>query len=182
MRAPSLEIAGIDEHPKCAKGGCWARRTAEPSNPCLALVIGRAQIGRDTGRAMSEENVNSLRWILQQLFGGRRIRPELLADDAEWVNPHDAIEPGIRRGADCFNEAISTVFTTWDDVRFDTERVIDSGDDVVALGQLWGRVDGAGMEIDSPHGQIWTFRDGRVVRMRWFNSHRETLEAAGLRE
>jgi ketosteroid isomerase-like protein len=131
---------------------------------------------------MSEENLNNLRWILQQVFGGRRIRPELLAEDAEWVNPHDAIEPGTRRGADSFNAAISTVFTTWDDVRFDTERIIDSGDDVVAIGRLWGRVDGAGMEIDSPHGQIWTFRDGRVTRMRWFNSHRETFEAAGLRE
>jgi hypothetical protein len=74
------------------------------------------------------------------------------------------------------------VFDTWDDVRFDTERVIDNGDDIVALGLLHGRVDAPGMEIDSPHGQIWTFRDGRVVRMRWFNSHRKTLEAAGLWE
>jgi ketosteroid isomerase-like protein len=131
---------------------------------------------------MSQENVNSLRWILQQLFGGRGIRPEMLAEDAEWVNPHDAIEPGTRRGADGFNAAITAVFDTWDDVRFDTERVIDNGDDIVALGLLHGRVDAPGMEVDSPHGQIWTFRDGRVVRMRWFNSHRETLEAAGLRE
>jgi ketosteroid isomerase-like protein len=136
----------------------------------------------DTRLAVSQDNVNSLRWILQQLFGGRRIRPGLLAEDAEWVNPHDAIEPGTRRGADCFNEAIETVFETWDDVRFDTERVIDSGEDVVALGQLHGRVDAAGMEIDSPHGQIWTFRGGRVVRMQWFNTHRETLQAAGLGE
>jgi ketosteroid isomerase-like protein len=131
---------------------------------------------------MSEENVNSLRWVLQQVFGARRIRPELLTEDAEWVNPHDAVEPGTRRGADSFNAAISAVFDTWDDVRFDTERVIDNGDDVVALGQLCGRVEGAGMEVASPHGQIWTFRDGLVVRMRWFNSHQETLEARGLRE
>jgi len=129
---------------------------------------------------MSQENVNTLRWILQQLFGGRRIHPDLLAEDAEWVNPHDAIEPGTRRGADCFNGAISTVFNTWDDVRFDTERVIDNGDEIVALGRIYGRVDAAGMEIASPHGQIWTFRDGRAVRMRWFNSHREALEAVGL--
>ena len=131
---------------------------------------------------MSEENVNTLRWILQQLFGTGRIRPELLADDAEWVNPHDAIEPGTRRGADCFNEAITTVFDTWDDVRFDAERVIDNGDDVVALGRIHARVHTAGMEVGSPHGQVWTFRDGRVIRMRWFNTHREALEAAGLRE
>jgi ketosteroid isomerase-like protein len=129
---------------------------------------------------MSGENVNRLRWILQQLFGGRGIRPDVLAEDAEWVNPHDAIEPGTRRGAECFNAAISAVFDTWDEVRFDTERLIENGDDVVALGRLCGRVDAAGMELGAPHGQIWTFRDGRVTRMCWFNSHRETLEAAGL--
>src|SRR5918997_1558638 len=127
---------------------------------------------------MSQENINSLRWILQQLFGGRGIRPELLADEAEWVNPPDAIEPGTRRGADCFNEAINTVFETWDDVRLDTERLINSGEDVVVLGQIRGRVEAAGIEVASPHGQIWTFRGGRVVRMRWFNTHRETLHAA----
>ena len=131
---------------------------------------------------MSQENVNRLRWLLQQLFGGRGIRRDLLADDAEWVNPHDAIERGTRRGADSFNAAIKTVFDTWDDVRFDTARVIDNGDEVVAVGVLRGRIDAAGMEVESPHGQIWTFRDGRVVRMRWFNTHRETLEAAGLSE
>ena len=74
------------------------------------------------------------------------------------------------------------MFAVWDDVRFDTERVLDNGDDVVALGVLHGRVHAAGMEVDSPHGEIWTFRDGRVVRTRWFNSYRETLEAAGLHE
>jgi len=131
---------------------------------------------------MAPENVNTLRWVLQQLFGGGRINRDLLADDAEWVNPHDAVEPGTRRGAEEFNEAIARVFATWDDVRFDTERVIESGDDVVAIGMLHGHVRAAGMEVDSPHGQIWTFRDGRVVRMRWFNTHRETLEAAGVRE
>jgi ketosteroid isomerase-like protein len=131
---------------------------------------------------MESDNVNTLQWALQQLFGARRIRPELLADDAEWVNPHDAVETGTRRGAEAFNGAIESVFTTWDDVRFDTERVIANGDDVIALGMLRGHVQSAGMEVDSPHGQIWTFREGKVARMRWFNTHRETLEAAGLRE
>jgi ketosteroid isomerase-like protein len=131
---------------------------------------------------MSQDNVNSLRWILRQLFGERRVRLELLPEDAEWVNPHDAVEQGTRRGADAFNAAIASVFAAWDDVRFDTERVIDNGDDVVALGLLHGRVHSVGMEVDSPHGEIWTFRGGRVVRMRWFNTHREALEAVALAE
>jgi ketosteroid isomerase-like protein len=50
---------------------------------------------------------------------------------------------------------------------------------VVALGVLHGRVHASGMEVRSPHGEIWTFRDGRVIRMQWFNSHAETIRAAG---
>jgi ketosteroid isomerase-like protein len=128
------------------------------------------------------DNVGLMRSALEELFERRGLRPELLAEDVEWVNPHDAVEPGTRTGPEGFNGAIDSVFATWDDVRFDVERVIGNGDNVVALGLLRGHVHAAGMEVDSPHGQVWTFRDGRVLRMRWFNSYRETLDAVGLLE
>ena len=123
--------------------------------------------------------MDKLSWVLEQLFDSRRIHPDLLAADAEWVNPDDAVEPGTLRGAESFNGAIASVFATWDDVHFDTERVINNGDRVIALGSLHGRLNESGMEVSAAHGQIWTFRDGRVTRMQWFNSHRDTLEAAG---
>jgi ketosteroid isomerase-like protein len=131
---------------------------------------------------VSEQNVEIVRWIFEQLFGGRRVDPELLAPEVEWVNPAEAVEPGTRRGPEEFNRAIANVFAAWDDVRFETERVIGNGDDVVALGRLRGHIHGPGMEVESPHGQVWSFRDGLVVRMRWFNTHRETLEFAGVRD
>jgi ketosteroid isomerase-like protein len=124
----------------------------------------------------------ALELALDQLFKSRRLDAELLADDAEWVNPDDAVEPGTRRGADEFNKAIASVFATWDDVHFDTEQVIDNGDQVIALGSLHGHLHASGMVVSAEHGQIWTFRDGRVVRMQWFNTHRETMEAAGSAE
>jgi ketosteroid isomerase-like protein len=129
--------------------------------------------------AMPGDNVDRLGRIFEHLFEGRRIGPELLADEAEWVNPRDAVEGGTRRGADAFNDAIESVFAAWDDVWFDTDRVIDQGDEVIALGVLRGHIRGPGMEVESPHGQVWTFRDGRVLRMRWFNTHAEALQAAG---
>jgi uncharacterized protein len=128
---------------------------------------------------MSRANVDRLRRIQQRLFDCRRLGPEVLAEGVEWVNPRDAVEPGRRRGVDGFNEAIASVFDAWQDARFDIERFLDSGDDVVALGQVHGRGHTAGIEVDRPHAQIWTFRDGRVIRMRWFHSHREALEAVG---
>ena len=130
---------------------------------------------------MSQENVERFHRIYEQ-WSERQLGQDLLAEDVEWVNPHDAVERGSRQGIDSFNEAIRSVFDAWDDVRFETERVIDCGDEVVALGQIRGRGRAAGRKVVRPHGQIWTFRDGRATRMRWFHSHSETLEAAGLSE
>ena len=131
---------------------------------------------------MSQENVEKTMLLLEQLFAAHRVDPELLAEDVEWVNPPEAVEPGTRRGADSFNQAVANVFATWDDVRFDIERVVDNDDHVVVLGKMHGHIHGPGMEVDSPHGEIWSFRDGLVTRMRWTNTHREALEAAGVRE
>ena len=131
---------------------------------------------------MPRENLDTLAVIFDQLFNGRRVDPALLARDAEWVNPPEAVEPGTRQGADSFNRAIANVFAAWDDVVFETDRLIDNGNDVVALGRLRGHIHGPGMEVESPHGQIWSFRDGLVTRMEWFNTHREALQAGGIRE
>ena len=131
---------------------------------------------------MPRGNLDTLVVILDQLFNGRRVDPALLATDAEWVNPPEAVEPGTRQGADSFNRAVANVFAAWDDVVFETERLIDNGNDVVALGRLRGHIHGPGMEVESPHGQIWSFRDGLVARMEWFNTHREALQAGGIRE
>jgi ketosteroid isomerase-like protein len=129
---------------------------------------------------LSEEALERLGQVLDQLFESRRLDPEILAPDAEWVNPCEAVEPGTRRGADEFNRAIASIFATWDDVHFDRERVIESGEHAVALGTLRGHLHESGMEVTASHGQVWTFQAGRVKRMRWFNTHGEALEAAGL--
>lgn len=131
---------------------------------------------------MSAGNRERLEGILEQLFAGRSLDRDVLADDAEWVNPPDAVEGGTRRGFDAFNDAIANVFAAWDDVHFDTERVIEDGDTIVALGALRGHIRGPGMAVEAPHGQIWTFRNGRVIRMQWCNTHAEALQLAGVRE
>jgi hypothetical protein len=51
---------------------------------------------------------------------------------------------------------------------------------VIALGNLRTR-SRAGLEATAAHGEIWTFREGKVARMRWYRTHAETLAAADLR-
>ena len=131
---------------------------------------------------MSEDNAERFHRIFEEWNERRRLGPDLLADDAEWVNPRDAVEPGSRQGAESFNQAIASVFEGWQDSRFEVDRVEERGHEVIALGHLQTRGRHAGIGFQREHGQIWTFRDGKAVRMRWFNSHEEALEAAAAPE
>jgi ketosteroid isomerase-like protein len=128
------------------------------------------------------KNIERFHELRRRLSEERGLDRDLLTDDAEWVNPDDAVEPGRRRGADSFLEAIASVFEGWEQSTFDIERVIEHGDDVIALGQLRTRGRATGLEATGAHGEIWSFEEGRVSRMCWFNTHGETLTAAGLED
>ena len=132
---------------------------------------------------MESSDVDRFHRIQSEWRERRRLGPELLAEDAEWVNPPDAVEPGTRAGAEAFNAAIGAVYEGWEESVFDVERVIDAGEGVVvALGHLRAQGRSVTAEIVQPHGQLWTFRGGRAVRMEWFYTHAEALAAAGLSE
>jgi ketosteroid isomerase-like protein len=124
-------------------------------------------------------NVERFHQLRRRLSEERELSRDLLTEEAEWVNPHDAVEPGTRRGADSFLDAVASVFEGWEESVFDIERVIELGDEVVALGRLRTRGRTTGIESIVAHGEIWSFEGGKVARMRWFNTHAETLAAAG---
>jgi ketosteroid isomerase-like protein len=95
------------------------------------------------------------------------------------VNPTYAVEPGTRRGRKSF----SIVRDTYEDFNVRVERFIDAGnDDVVVLARYTASGRGSGVPLEGEHGHVWTVRDGQAVRFRWFQSHREALDAAGLSE
>jgi ketosteroid isomerase-like protein len=125
---------------------------------------------------MSERNVEIVRSIygawLQGESAGSRIDPEI-----EYVNPPDAVETGTRRG----RKAFAGIRDAYDDVRVEPEELIDAGDDeVVVIARVTGKGHGSGVEIDRRQGYVWTIRDGKAIRFRWFNDPEQAFEAAGL--
>jgi hypothetical protein len=50
----------------------------------------------------------------------------------------------------------------------------------VVLARYTGSGRGSGVPVAGEHGYVWTVRGGLAVRFRWFQSHREALQAAGL--
>jgi ketosteroid isomerase-like protein len=131
---------------------------------------------------MSSENVE----LVRELYRRAKAEPdegfpdELLDPEIEYVNPPDAVEPGVRRGLDAFNAAIGRVTEVYE-AELAPEEFIDAGEDIVVVLLTFvikGR--GSGLERHQPQGHVWTVRDGKAVRFRWFNDKAEALEAAGV--
>jgi uncharacterized protein len=125
---------------------------------------------------MSQENVEVVRsiymaWSRDESAGG------LIDPGLEYVNPSYAVESGTRRDRGALRE----IRKVYPDFRVEPERFVDGGEDVVVIGIARG-TSASGLEAQWRQGYVWTVRDGRAIRFRWFNDPREALEAVGLAE
>jgi ketosteroid isomerase-like protein len=138
---------------------------------------------------MSEENVELVRSLLEAFRQRDHERAfDFYDPDIEWdataggeVNPELA---RVYRGHDGVRSYWREWLSAWKDLEFEIEDVRDGGDEIVALicnQRQWGRHSGVVTELP-PYGLVFTFRDGKVVRWRFYPDQRSALEAAGLRE
>ena len=131
---------------------------------CKQEVAGSIPAGSTsmTGEG-AETNVERLR----RLYEGEDIAVLEVTDDAEFVNPPEAIEPGIRRGAAEVTRALRKPYESFDTTRYEVHDLFDAGDTVVASVDFSARVGGSDSEIVQEEVHTWTFRDGKVARFEW---------------
>ncbi len=125
---------------------------------------------------MSEQNVEVIRSIYRAWSSNESAR-ELIDPGLEYVNPSYAVESGTRHDRGALRE----IRKIYPDFRVEPERFVDSGEDVVVIGIARG-TSASGLEAQWRQGYVWTVRDGRAIRFRWFNDPKEALEAVGLVE
>jgi ketosteroid isomerase-like protein len=65
------------------------------------------------------------------------------------------------------------------DVRFVAEEFIAAGEQVVAIGRLQGKTRAKGVPIDAPFAHVWTVRDGRLARLRFYTDTAVLTKALG---
>ncbi len=132
---------------------------------------------------MSQENVEVVRRIYEQeMFGqdpGRLL--ELATLDIEYVNPPDAIEPGVRRGRAEVAQAVKSAHEFFESPRYELHELFDYGDTVVAALTFYARARGTENEIVQEEAHTWTLRDGRIARFEWGRDLGIALQAAMLR-
>jgi ketosteroid isomerase-like protein len=72
-----------------------------------------------------------------------------------------------------------TILADWDELRFDSEEIIQLGEDrLVSVGRMSGRGRASGATVETPWAVVLIIEDGLVARERIFLDRQEALEAA----
>jgi ketosteroid isomerase-like protein len=92
------------------------------------------------------------------------------------------IEESPTQGHDAVRASLARWKGEWDDYRLMPEEFVERGDRVVVTVRLGGRGRGSGVEIDARFYDVYTLRDGKIVRMDQFTERADALEAVGRSE
>jgi ketosteroid isomerase-like protein len=98
------------------------------------------------------------------------------ADSGIVWNP---IEELPTQGHEAVRASLAHWKAEWDDYKVMPEEFVDMGDSVLVTVHLRGRGRGSGVEIDARFYDVYTLRDGKIVRMDQFTERSEALEAVG---
>lgn len=133
---------------------------------------------------MAQGNVEIVRRIYEEGLFDRdpdRFLDMLATANVEYVNPPEAIEPGIRRGRAEVAQALHSAHKAFDSRRHELRELFDGGDRVVAAVRFHARNRGSESVLVQDEVHTWTLRDGRVTRFEWGRDLAKALSAVGLR-
>jgi ketosteroid isomerase-like protein len=128
---------------------------------------------------VSEENIALVRRGIESVDAFW----EMLDDEVVW-ELGDSRVPGLDRayvGRDAVIKGSRQYWGTWIDYRVEAVEVLDADPSVVVILRESGRGKGSGAPFERSHPQLWTFRDGRIIRWASFQTRAEAVAAAGLR-
>ena len=133
--------------------------------------------------AMSEENVEVVRRIYDDYVDRPEAVREFYAPDFEMDFADTSLDFGVVRGFDAAYEALPTYFESFEAFRIDVEELIYADERLVIAAALdQGRMRGTDANVRNHRFHVWTFRDGKVVRLSTHLNRQQALEAAGLSE
>jgi uncharacterized protein len=132
---------------------------------------------------MSQESVEIARRGYEAFNGGdteavyASLDPEVVWE--EWSAAPDA---KTYYGHDGVREFFDKLWESFDLLRFDPQEFIEAGDQLVVptVVRVRGRESGTEATLSTVH--LWTYRDGKGVRVQVYETKADALEAVGLSE
>lgn len=117
--------------------------------------------------------------------GGNVDQVLALFDDR--IEMHSILEPEVRheiarvqRSREEAKSYFQALLDEWEMIDFPQEKIVADGDTVVWIGRCHWRSKRDGKEVDTPKVDIWTFRNGKAVRLMEMFDSLGFVRAAGL--
>jgi ketosteroid isomerase-like protein len=134
---------------------------------------------------MSQGNVEVVRRVMRR-FADQDIEAALEEVDPEakldWSNS-DAPDSGVYSGHAAWRAFAQARDEVLGERRFDSaEFLAPAPDTVVLVGRMREQGRASGVEVESRGAAVWTLLEGKVVRLKIYQSTDEALKAVGLRE
>jgi ketosteroid isomerase-like protein len=131
---------------------------------------------------MSQENVEIVRRVWDAFLAADfQTALSFYAPDVEWDGTN-LPDGQIGRGHEAILDHITGWVEAWDDYTVEVERVVEAGSDQVVLFMRERGRSHSGLTMDERHAELYTLREGMIVRRQGFSDPSQALEAAGLSE
>ena len=132
---------------------------------------------------MAQENLEAVRRVYERWAEGDFTASEEVLDPrAVLVIGPEFPDAGTYEGLEGIREYMRGFLEPWTRVTIEAEELTDARDAVLAAVHQSGVGESSGVETEFRYFQVWTFRDGKVVRLEGFRDHAQARLAAGVQE
>jgi ketosteroid isomerase-like protein len=115
-------------------------------------------------------------------FGASGEVPWDLVDEEIEIYDHDILDAGEYRGHAGFGRWLEDWAAAWSEFTMEPEEFLDAGEHVVAFILTRATGQGSGVALERHDAMVYEVRDGRTVRLDYYNNRDEALKALGLAE
>ena len=102
--------------------------------------------------------------------------------DIELATADRVTNPGTYHGVDELRRFFEDMFEPFEEVVAEPERFFGGDNRIAVLVRVRARPTGSMASIENLVGHVWTFRDGKAIRLEIFPQREKALEAIGLSE
>jgi ketosteroid isomerase-like protein len=129
---------------------------------------------------MAQENVEIVRRVYDHFNRSGEVDYSVLDSEIVYDLSRRTFDPLVFRGHEGVQEFLRLTREQWASRRMEPQDLIDAGEKVVASVRLVGVGRQSGVETTANAAHVWTFREGKIVRLTVFQTIEEALEAARL--